>query len=69
MTAEEKANELMTIFNGDKEIIAKVIDQMLERDKKWIYKLAKEEPDLWQISDFNKSLIIYEELTTKLALL
>jgi len=39
-----------------------VIEQLLSRDEKWIIQLSEEHPDSWQISDFEKSKAIYEEV-------
>lgn len=64
MTPQEKAQQLTKEFG--KEFALKVVGHLLQRDKQWIEKLSEESPDKWQLSDFDKSIKMYEEVKTEI---
>lgn len=60
MNAKEKAKSLVTNFG--KEVALKVIEELLKRDKQWVEKLSTEFPNEWELSDFKKSKLIFDEV-------
>lgn len=64
MEAKEKAGELINIFG--KEVAFKVADELLKRDRQWIEKLSKEHPQDWSLSDYDKSLEMFNNLKNEI---
>ncbi len=43
-----------------------VVDELIERDRQWINKLAKDDPGSWTASDIDKSICMFLEVKTLL---
>jgi len=67
MEAKEKAKELINIFG--KEVALKVVDELLKRDKNWIEKLFKEYPQDWSLSDYDKSIEMFNNLKNEIKII
>lgn len=64
MTSIEKANELIAKFGMT--MALKVVEELLNRDKQWVEKLSDENPETWQLSDFDKSIKMFDQVKNEI---
>jgi hypothetical protein len=55
--------ELLESFTNEQKLL--VIEILKERDKQWIEQLAVAHPESWQISDYEKSVKMFDEIAEK----